>query len=729
MNRFLLLILSVLMISMLQAGDAEPEKFAEEELRHWLGELSEAPVEEQFRLGTEYLGLFPEDKVALGDSDGFAVRRKDGYIYIASPKPRGVLYGVYAFLERNSDIVWARADKDFEAVMTRLPKLEIKDADFRERPSFDLRGWWICGPQVHEPTELWYTRMRCNFTSANLKKEGVEARAVKFGTVINRGGGHNMPRFYTDEMFAEHPEYFGEEKGSRVREVTSVHPCFSNLDGARAAATNVIARMRELPEQPPEAFAIKHADHQTVCKCEKCRVNPDSVSTRFFKYLNVMMEEIRKVYPNTRIDTFGYQITAPAPEVKVDENVNVCFCPYVKNDKYSILDPTNAVWKSRADEWASKGTKNLIWREYFGDGMAFPRPIAPMVARDLKYISSQLGIRRVYAETIPDLTPSNKKRMYSQAWDVSAMEYWVLSRLMWNPNQSIAALRADYLRRTYRKAAPAVGRFYKLIIDEFYKSSAASRFDANQYQESMRYLFKTGIEADCRAALDEAASLASTERIPAVSGLVARIRARFDDWCAHKNDFERQELIVPNTADWNKANSSEQFYLRGAIGRNPPESSRLSVRHDTEKLFVRFRCDDGRASHLTAPEYNPNEEIPLDGDGVKIGVALGKEAESPSVTLSCDVNGNRCDTKSVKPWRAFNAEWKAVCNRDKKGYTIDFEIPFKSLGLDSERNKNLEVYFYRLIRHDDRRATRQKVVTFGGSDPRKRATWTVLKFE
>ena len=141
-------------------GDTPPEKFAAEELTRWLGEISEAPVAETFRLGTEYLDLFSEDAAALKGTDGFAVRRKDGAIYIVSPMPRGVLYGVYAFLERNSDIIWPRADPEMEAVFTRVPKLEIKDADFRERPSFDLRGWWICGPQVHAPTELWYTRQR-----------------------------------------------------------------------------------------------------------------------------------------------------------------------------------------------------------------------------------------------------------------------------------------------------------------------------------------------------------------------------------------------------------------------------------------------------------------------------------------------------------------------------------------------------------------------------------------
>ena len=710
-------------------GDTPPERFAREELVRWLGELSEEPVAGDFRVGTQYLDLFPEDKAALAGSDGFAVRRRDNAIYIMSPEPRGCIYGVHAFLERNSDIIFPRPDS--EPVFTRVKKLAIREADFRERPVFDQRrGWWICGPMYHEETELWYARQRCSATPALLSKPGVYERAVKFGTIINRGGGHNMPNFYTDEMFAAHPEYFGEEKGVRQRSITKVHPCFSNLEGAHAAGRVVVEKMRQLPEQPPKRYSIKHADHQTVCSCALCKANPDSVSTRFFKYLNEMMKEVRAAYPDTVVTTFGYQITAEPPAVKVDDHVLVSFCPYVKDDKRSILDPENAKWKDRADRWVKECGAHLNWREYFGDGMAFPRPIAPVVARDLRYISSELGIRSVFAETIPDLTPakpSRKGRVYSQSWDVSSMEYWILSRLMWDPNQNVGKLRAEYLRRAYRRAAPAVARFYKPIIDAFYASPAKSRFDANQYQESMRYLFKAGLEAQCRETLDEAAKLAEGEQ-PAVAALVARLRARFDDWCAHKGDFERQELGVPQTDDWTKAASTDMFYIRGSVGRTPPEHTRVYVRHDTQTLFVRFRCDDGKASRLLAPPFDASNDIDLGGDGVKIVFGLNGATNGPTVSVTCDVNGNRGDLKSAAPWRKFDAEWTASVSRDKDGYTVDFALPLKSFGLDAERNKNLDICLYRLIQHDGRPSHR-KVATWGGADPRNRATWGVLKFE
>ena len=143
---------------------------------------------------------------------------------------------------------------------------------------------------------------------------------------------------------------------------------------------------------------------------------------------------------------------------------------------------------------------------------------------------------------------------------------------------------------------------------------------------------------------------------------------------------------------------------------------------------MRFRCDDSKAKHLLAPPFDASNDIDLAGDGVKIAFGLNGATNGPTVSVTCDVNGNRGDLKSTSPWRRFNAEWTASVSRDKGGYIVDFALPFKSFGLDPERNKNLDVCFYRLIQHDGRPG-RRKVATWGGADPRNRATWGALKFE
>ena len=73
----------------IESGPSAPEKRAEAELKYFISLLAEETPDLRFRIGVKFLDEFPSDKAFLGDWDGYAVRRKDGFIYIVSPQPRG----------------------------------------------------------------------------------------------------------------------------------------------------------------------------------------------------------------------------------------------------------------------------------------------------------------------------------------------------------------------------------------------------------------------------------------------------------------------------------------------------------------------------------------------------------------------------------------------------------------------------------------------------------------
>ena len=85
----------------IECGKEPPEAYAAKELKKFVSLLAEEEPDARFRIGTKWLDEFPDDRKTLDGWDGYAVRRKDGWIYIVSPQPRGCLYGVYDFLERN----------------------------------------------------------------------------------------------------------------------------------------------------------------------------------------------------------------------------------------------------------------------------------------------------------------------------------------------------------------------------------------------------------------------------------------------------------------------------------------------------------------------------------------------------------------------------------------------------------------------------------------------------
>ena len=66
----------------IESGTCPPEKRAAVELKKHIALLAEEEPSLRFRIGVKFLDEFPADKALLDGWDGYAVRRKDGFIYI-----------------------------------------------------------------------------------------------------------------------------------------------------------------------------------------------------------------------------------------------------------------------------------------------------------------------------------------------------------------------------------------------------------------------------------------------------------------------------------------------------------------------------------------------------------------------------------------------------------------------------------------------------------------------
>ena len=745
MNRVLLSVFLSLVGLVASADVAPVEAFAREELASLVAKLAENPPAVRFHVGTEFAKEFPEDAKWIGDSDGFAVRRKGDDVYIFANRPRGVLYGVYAFLERNSDLIFARPDPELGTIFTRTKDFVINDADFREKPAFEMRSWWLCSAQ-HEASELWFARQRCNGepmpTGGPRRKEELE-RSRRFGFVHNPGGGHNLHLFMPEERYREHSEFLCTLKdGTRAKNVRDAQLCFSNMECARIAGEEAIKRIDELG-YVPDGFQIKTQDNLNWCRCANCMkdiVLPDGKvvkatdenfrSTQFFIWLNELMKVFKTKYPTLRIGTLAYENTAPAPAVRPDDNLVMSFCPYVKNDKFSILDPTNENvrrWKSRIDAWAKVST-NISWREYWGCAACYPRPLANVVVKDLRYLHDELGIRRCSSETGSDRVDHGGKRKpdpgLAKRWDASAMEHWILSRLLWDPHQEVNALRKEYLRRTYRKAAVPMGRFFKIIIDTWYASDMRSMWQDSPNTYAYHYIHKTGNTEKCRAALSEAEELAKGD-LPQVGGLIRRLRADFEEWMTHVTDFDVPDVTVPKTGDWEKALVLDTFRFRNNPGRMPwpREWTKLAVRHDGANLFVRFICGDTKIAKIRLPK--PGE---FDGrrlyDHVWLHLANGKadEKQTKRWSLSVDPDGNR----SAYPRKVLSADWTVDCEKHEKDYTITFTLPFATFGIDPKSPGFVQLLPIRIYWHDFTDGSK-KIWSLNGIDNDDRGKWPTFR--
>ena len=703
----------------IESGDSAPERRAAAELKKYISLLSETEPDAKFRIGVKYLDEFPADKAAIGGWDGYAVRWKDGFVYIVSPQPRGCLFGVYDFLERNSDIIWARPDEECGTIYSRTKTFEIREADFVEVPKFQMRGWWFCGPQRHAASEYWHARVRCNFGCCNQKFPDVVRRAIECGFMIGGAAGHNLPEFIPDGMFDTHPEYFAEIGGARRRDKNKTQFCFSNMDGAAVVGSNAVAAIgRKLAKMKSEfgvAFdhwALKQADNQRLCECAACQADIPLGGGRFsrrgdgnfrsnqiFRYLNKSVEVIEKAYPDMRVDTFAYQFSAPPPDIKVHDKFNVAFCPFIKNDRFAVTNEVNAKWAERAEKW-SKATKNVMWREYWGCASSYPRQNSIVAAKDLEWINSHLGFTRVYSETVPDLDNRGAKAKgsdYRRRWDASAMEHWVISRLMWNPYVPVERLRKEYVSRTYRKAAAPMRRFYALIAKTWFSDAVPSNYCDDPYGSAARYMVGAGIAKELLSLLDEAAELAKDD-VPAVGRLLARQKAHFADLVENAGSPE-EPLTVPlvTDGDWSKAAVVDGFVKVGrGRGKDPvpvSKGTRVLVCHDMKNLKVKFVCSDPNPDKLEArdPAKAVRESFP-GGDHVEFAITTKKGTYCTHFGVDC--RNGRADIRNGDI--GFNAKWESSAKATDSGYEVELSVDFESIGAEITMENRFGVCFARM---------------------------------
>lgn len=470
-------------------GDA-PAGFAASQLKYWTKEITgaELPVE-KVPSGKEgpnastprvYIGRalaeksFPEDAKWLGDSQGFAVREKDGDLYVFGGMGAGALFGCYDLLERATDIIWPCREEGFDRIFTPTKDLAIRKTNYRQKPTIARRTF------MHDYRMrdfYWYLRNRAYATAPQcpLKRVGLE---------MDGSECHNTLRYLPWDKYGKtHPEFYAERNGERKRQLGGFdgNACWSSMEGAEEYARNFV-KERIDGNLPCFRYGIGAEDNNLVCTCSKClaplklpdgrvlKLEDDEElfrSTQFLLWISRIAETIDRIRPGTQIETIAYMYATRPPAITLPKNVAVQYAPISKNMKETYFGKTNKKVKLYLDQWAERCTE-LSFFEYWGDGSAFPRPISKILAVDIPYM-----VERKTTCVHAEWTQRNNSPF------VSAMEFWVTCRLMWDASRPLEEYREEYMRRAYRGAADDMRVFYDNLRDAWYKDSSPSYYYDN----------------------------------------------------------------------------------------------------------------------------------------------------------------------------------------------------------------------------------------------------------
>ena len=655
--------------------------------------------------------VFADDLKKIKGTDGFIVKNEGKDLFIIGECSRGVLNGVYSFLEKNTDIIWARPGEG-GTVFTPRKDLTASEINYSERPVFKYRSWWICGYKAynHYPTLLWMARNRINFCKINIPDMKERAGMYKELGIITALGGHNLDFWFPNSVyFKKNPDFYAIIDGVRRPIDANTTLCFTNKELEKELVKNI----SELVEKgtPPEFIGVNLMDNHSGCECPEC-VKPIKLpdgsiiaenmenfrSTQFFQFLNSVAKDIKTKYPAVKLNTFSYFLTSAPPAMKLEDNILIVFAPAVRCDKHTLLEKENADWEKKIELWKQR-TSNLILYEYYGDGALFPRPLAETVANDLKYLKS-CNFSGVAAELLPDTSYGWGDLPHSRFWDASAMQFWMISKLYWDFDRNVEDLQTQYLVRVFGSAAAPMGKFYFLIRNAWYKSPDRESFMALPVSLASKYIKTVGNEETCRGALEEAYKLANTRNR---KELISQIRKMFEGWMAEikppmQVDVTRTDKDISQILDFKDPSWAKAKIIDGLtpvdIKTQETNKTKIRLMHDGRYLYVGVECSDNNANGINRFEkYKDMGREVFPGREDRIEIFLEEMNGSSYFQFVFGVSGTKYDGKGFD--NSWNGKWSVITKTGTDGWSAVVVIPFETIGVTLNKDKAVRGFFYR----------------------------------
>ena len=251
--------------------------------------------------------------------EAFIIKEKDEEIYITGNSPRGILYGVYKFLEEF--INFRCFTKDCEKYDS-IDNLSInKDFSLIQDFTFEYR-------------EVYFTdAFNGDFAAKNMLNSNLADLSSKHG---NKVKWYNFHHSFSDlinpkDYFDTHPEYFSLIDGKRIKEHTEL--CLSNLDVFNLCLDKLRAWIINNPEC--DIFSVAQDEWmghfiKMACECENCKKideENNSQSGSIITFVNKLAEVLQDEFPNKLIHTFAYQYSRRTPtKVVPHKNIIVRLC-------------------------------------------------------------------------------------------------------------------------------------------------------------------------------------------------------------------------------------------------------------------------------------------------------------------------------------------------------------------------------------------------------------------
>ncbi len=429
----------------IQTGDSAAEVYAASELQKYL-EMKGVSVAED-----AYLMTLRIDPSMKDDSYKIQVFRKkgDGTV-ITGGNARGMIYGVYRFLE------------DQAGIRFFTPDLEV----IPEGPMSVTTGTTVFEPIFDKRSFDWYVNW-CT-SSDWMVKNGIND-CPWFGPFQEKYGGS-----WESTGVSCHTLGMLTETGDSG----SPNPCLTDPENLRKA----IANLRKMLEDNPNLnyVSVSQNDCLEYCHCENCAAvdaEEGSPSGTMLRFVNAVAADIAEDYPYVTVDTLAYQYTQKAPKItKPLPNVAVRLCTVYCHFTHPISDKecsNTAAFNVDFEEWSKICDNIYIWDYTTNYRYCIPTYANLTVIRENMQYFADNNVRGMFPEG----------NYFSLSGEFGELRAYLLAKLMMDPYMS----ERDYYTHMDEFLAAYYGKGWKYIRAYIDSTSAlAARGCQSIYDETFK---------------------------------------------------------------------------------------------------------------------------------------------------------------------------------------------------------------------------------------------------
>ncbi len=390
--------------------------------------------------------------------NGYVIETAENEVSILGNGTRGVIHGVYAFLEKYCGCDW------YTSALYSIPEnpaLVIPNGEKTEYTPF------------FEYTDTdWRSPRDVEYSLANgLNGSPYRSIPAELGGTVEyiSGFAHTLGSQFCsrDTYFESNPEYFALHNGIRQSEQL----CLTNEDVYNLVCSEVMALLKERhdPEKSLQIISLTQGDsgaNAKMCQCVSCRAVDDkngSHAGTMIAFVNRIAKDVKAAgYENVAIDTFAYRYTRKAPAVVIpEENVIVRLCTIECCFSHALNDENcevNAALMADLAEWSKICKRIYVWD--YTTNYAHTLGIFP----DFGVLQQNMQV--FYENNVVGIYEEGNYYMDVCDGEFGELRAYLLSKLMQNPYIDYDACMNEFLEAYYGNGWQNIRQFIDMTIEK-----------------------------------------------------------------------------------------------------------------------------------------------------------------------------------------------------------------------------------------------------------------------